>query len=160
MVAGAVTVGAGLLVGGSSALAQHEKSEKNGGLTKGDAVILRFLAAAEILESDLWLQYQELAGTQDNEVSTPFPNWIQTWRSTFVPTTDGVRGPLAVVDRVDPPGDMFLLQSVSPCGRIGVNSGSLGVPSSDFKRRNRKLSRRIGGSDRHGCGLFEPGHRG
>jgi hypothetical protein len=70
MVAGAVTVGAGLLVGSSSALAQDEKSEKNGGLTKGDAAILRFLAAAEILESDLWLQYQELAGIQDNEVST------------------------------------------------------------------------------------------
>jgi hypothetical protein len=70
MVAGAVTVGAGLLTSGSSASAQGEKDEKNGGLTRGDAAILRFLAAAEILESDLWLQYQELAGTQDNEVST------------------------------------------------------------------------------------------
>jgi len=70
MVAGAVTVGAGLLTNSSSALAQDEKDEKNGGLTRGDAAILRFLAAAEILESDLWLQYQELAGTQDDEVST------------------------------------------------------------------------------------------
>src|SRR6201993_3141892 len=70
MVAGAVTMGAGLLVGSSSALAQDEKSEKNGGLTKGDAAILRFLAAAEIIESDLWLQYAELGGVQDNEVST------------------------------------------------------------------------------------------
>ena len=65
--AGAVTVGAGLLTGGSSTFAQEEKS---GHLTKADAAILRFLAAAEILESDLWLQYQELAGTQDDEVST------------------------------------------------------------------------------------------
>jgi hypothetical protein len=64
--AGAVTVGAGLLASGSSTFAQEEKS---GHLTKGDAAILRFLAAAEILESDLWLQYQELAGTQDDEVS-------------------------------------------------------------------------------------------
>ena len=39
-------------------------------VTRGDANILRFLAAAEILESDLWLQYQELLGIQDNEVST------------------------------------------------------------------------------------------
>jgi len=31
---------------------------------------LRFLTAAEIIESDLWLQYQELGGVQDNEVST------------------------------------------------------------------------------------------
>jgi hypothetical protein len=70
MAAGAMTVGAGLLVGSSSALAQGDKSETNGGLTKGDAAILRFLAVAEILESDLWLQYQELAGVQDNEVAT------------------------------------------------------------------------------------------
>jgi len=39
------------------------------GITTGDAAILRFLAAAEIIESDLWLQYQELGGIQDNEVS-------------------------------------------------------------------------------------------
>jgi hypothetical protein len=38
-------------------------------LTKGDAAILRFLAAAEILETDLWLQYQEFGGVQDDEVS-------------------------------------------------------------------------------------------
>ena len=43
--------------------------EGSGSLTKGDAAILRFLAAAEILESDLWLQYQELGGVQDKEVS-------------------------------------------------------------------------------------------
>jgi hypothetical protein len=31
-------------------------------LSKGDAAILRFLAAAEIIESDLWQQYAELGG--------------------------------------------------------------------------------------------------
>jgi len=41
----------------------------SGAITKGDAAILRFLAAAEILETDLWLQYQELGGVQDDEVS-------------------------------------------------------------------------------------------
>src|SRR5207302_3216723 len=30
--------------------------------------ILRFLAAAEILETDLWQQYNELGGVQDSEV--------------------------------------------------------------------------------------------
>jgi hypothetical protein len=39
-----------------------------GDLTPGDAAILRFLAAAEILETDLWQQYNELGGIQDNEV--------------------------------------------------------------------------------------------
>jgi hypothetical protein len=42
--------------------------EKSGSLTSGDAALLRFLAAAEIIESDLWLQYTELDGTQDGEV--------------------------------------------------------------------------------------------
>src|SRR6516165_7881667 len=41
---------------------------KKGGLTPGDAAILRFLAAAEILETDAWQQYNELAGVQDDEV--------------------------------------------------------------------------------------------
>jgi hypothetical protein len=41
----------------------------SGSLSKGDAAILRFVAAAEIIESDIWLQYQELAGVQDSEVS-------------------------------------------------------------------------------------------
>jgi len=45
----------------------HTKA-KGGRLAKGDAAILRFLAAAEIIESDLWQQYNELAGIQDGEV--------------------------------------------------------------------------------------------
>jgi len=44
----------------------HER--KGGDLTEGDTAILRFLAAAEIVESDLWLQYAELGGTQDKEL--------------------------------------------------------------------------------------------
>jgi Ferritin-like domain len=37
-------------------------------LSAGDAAILRFLAAAETLEADLWQQYNELGGIQDAEV--------------------------------------------------------------------------------------------
>src|SRR5215471_6116617 len=37
------------------------RADGSGGLTSGDAAILRFLAAAEILETDLWQQYNELA---------------------------------------------------------------------------------------------------
>jgi hypothetical protein len=63
----AVGVGAGLAPFGkaASALADRPPSSK---LSKGDAAILRFLAAAEILETDLWQQYNELGGVQDNEV--------------------------------------------------------------------------------------------
>ena len=41
--------------------------ESSGTLPPGDAAILRFLAAAEIIESDLWQQYAELGGLQSNE---------------------------------------------------------------------------------------------
>ena len=44
--------------------------DRSGSLTKGDAAILRFLGATEILESDLWIQYWELGGTQGNEFAT------------------------------------------------------------------------------------------
>ena len=48
----------------SSAL---DAEESSGSLPPGDAAILRFLAAAEIIESDLWQQYAELGGLQTNE---------------------------------------------------------------------------------------------
>src|SRR5207248_7062358 len=53
-------VGAALLPGVSAGAA--------GALTQGDAAILRFLAALEILETDFWQQYNELGGIQDSEV--------------------------------------------------------------------------------------------
>src|SRR6476646_5366885 len=66
LAAGAVTMGAGLLA--NTLLAKEGKEKGNGHLKKGDAAILRFLAAAEIIEADLWQQYNELAGIQDSEV--------------------------------------------------------------------------------------------
>jgi hypothetical protein len=64
VVGGAGAIGAGLLANGLPVFAE----ERSGGLTPGDAAILRFLSAAEILETDLWQQYNELGGIQDNEV--------------------------------------------------------------------------------------------
>ena len=61
--AAGATVGTGLLVHGTKALAQSSSS-----LTAGDAAILRFLAAGEALEVDFWTQYNELGGIPDNEV--------------------------------------------------------------------------------------------
>nr|MBA3945503.1 ferritin-like domain-containing protein [Herpetosiphonaceae bacterium] len=62
--AGAGAIGAALLANGLPAFAEGE----SGSLKRGDIDILRFLAAAEILESDLWQQYNELGGIQDSEV--------------------------------------------------------------------------------------------
>jgi len=63
---GAGTMGAGLLA--KTLAAQVDDPNSRGGLTRGDADILRFLAAAEIIETDLWQQYNELGGIQDAEV--------------------------------------------------------------------------------------------
>ena len=61
MIAGAAaTVGAGVLSRGVPAFAQGSSSSSS--LSKGDIAILRFLAAAELIESDLWTQYAELGG--------------------------------------------------------------------------------------------------
>lgn len=65
--AGLATAGAGFLANSSDALAEEGPEEHSGRLTKGDAALLRFAAAAEILETDFWVQYNELAGVQDNE---------------------------------------------------------------------------------------------
>lgn len=56
----AAVVGAALSGGVTSARAQDR--DRNGRLSPGDAAILRFLAAAELIESDLWTQYAELGG--------------------------------------------------------------------------------------------------
>jgi hypothetical protein len=57
LLAGGAVVGAGLLANTKLARAQESSA-----LSAGDAAILRFLAAAELIESDLWIQYAELGG--------------------------------------------------------------------------------------------------
>ena len=53
---------------GSLLTGEAEAQDRSGIITVGDVAILRFLAAAEILETDLWQQYNELGGIQDSEV--------------------------------------------------------------------------------------------
>ena len=60
----AVGVGA---MGAGRLLAHPSPASADGDLTKGDVAILQFLAAAELLEADLWEQYNELGGIQDRE---------------------------------------------------------------------------------------------
>src|SRR5438067_8445511 len=73
-----MALGAALLTPGAALLADskgkgkgkgkgHDHGNQNG-ITQGDAALLRFAAAAEILETDFWVQYNELAGIQDSEV--------------------------------------------------------------------------------------------
>jgi hypothetical protein len=58
---GAGTIGAGLL-------GNIRNAEATGSLSSGDAALLRFVAALEIIEADFWIQYNELGGFQDREV--------------------------------------------------------------------------------------------
>jgi len=64
--AGAATA-AGMIIPGK--LFAQSDGQGEGNLTRGDIAILRFLSAAEQVETDLWQQYSELAGTQDAEES-------------------------------------------------------------------------------------------
>jgi hypothetical protein len=66
--AGIATAGVGLLAKDSLLLAEEGPEERSGRLTRGDAALLRFAAAAEILETDFWVQYNELCGIPDSEV--------------------------------------------------------------------------------------------
>jgi Ferritin-like domain len=58
---GAGTVGAGVL-------GSIRTAEASGALSAGDAALLRFPAALELLEADFWTQYNELGGIFDSEV--------------------------------------------------------------------------------------------
>jgi hypothetical protein len=53
--------------------ASANPGDASGSLTRGDAAILRFLAAAEIIESDLWEQYWELGGNPESDFASTNP---------------------------------------------------------------------------------------
>jgi hypothetical protein len=64
--------------------------DSGGKLSKGDASILRFLAATEIIESDFWEQYWELGGTQTGGVGTVADDFASTNPATGTkPTNTG-----------------------------------------------------------------------
>jgi len=63
---GAVALAPGAALIGSASKAFGDDNEN--GITAGDAAMLRFAAAAEILETDFWVQYNELGGIPDSEV--------------------------------------------------------------------------------------------
>jgi hypothetical protein len=68
-----LAVGAGLLSAG--ALRENRLfAQSSVPISKGDVAILRFLAAAELIEADLWTQYAELGGIGNNEPIEVNPN--------------------------------------------------------------------------------------
>ena len=75
---GSAAISAGMFGDVIGAQTREGPEERSGRLARGDAAILRFLAAAEILETDLWVQYNELGGIQDREVPGGSGNSIYT----------------------------------------------------------------------------------
>src|SRR5262245_15149468 len=58
-----------LALGAGRLLIDTPKARAGAALPAGDVAILQFLAAAELIEADLWKQYNELGGIPDREVS-------------------------------------------------------------------------------------------
>ena len=73
VVAGAATVAAGMLASRLPAMAQSKSS--SAALSASDTAILQFLAAAELIEADMWVQYAELGGVNaSNPYQVAFTN--------------------------------------------------------------------------------------
>ena len=70
VIGGAGAIGSGLLSTTlmNPSIIHAQGAGRYASLTKGDIAILRFLSAAEIIETDLWQQYNELGGIPDSEV--------------------------------------------------------------------------------------------
>jgi hypothetical protein len=96
------TLAAGSAVAGASALssknllAQRRTEFGAGQLTSGDVAILKFLAAAELIEADLWQQYAELGGL------TPGQEPVET--APFTP----MNGYQAAFMNLDPDGPQYI----------------------------------------------------
>ena len=69
--AGTAVMGGGILAKGLPAFGDDRG---DGQITQGDVAILRFLAAAELIEADLWTQYAELGGIGNNPPVEVDPN--------------------------------------------------------------------------------------
>src|ERR1700723_4221500 len=80
---GVAAIGAGVLAAGRPMFGQSSR------LSAGDAAILRFLAAAEVIEGDLWTQYAELGGIGNNPPVELDPNQLTNAYQSALSNLDG-----------------------------------------------------------------------
>jgi hypothetical protein len=137
MAAGAATAGAMMLSKALPAFAQ-DSGEDGKALTQGDIAILRFLAAAELIESDLWMQYAELGGLTPGQVPlevNPNQQPMNSYQNAFL-NLDG-DGPQYVSSNT--------LDEVSHANFLNAYLGSKGAEPVDFdKFRTLQGSRATG----------------
>jgi hypothetical protein len=99
--AGAVTMGAAVLPGTSTAFGGED--EDHAPITKGDIAILTFLSALEQVEADLWIQYAELGGATNQGLSPidlPFATGLAPAYITGLLVLDGDM-PQYIADNTD-----------------------------------------------------------
>jgi len=121
MIAGAATaVGSGLLSRSVPAFAQSSSSS----LSSGDIALLRFAAAAELIEADLWIQYSELGGLTPGQLpveTAPFTP-MNSYQAAFM--------------NLDPDGPQYItsnaLDEVSHANFLNAYLISKGVEPVDF----------------------------
>jgi hypothetical protein len=70
------SITAGAALAGASVISEAKLSAQPGTLSSGDVAILKFLAAAELIEADLWAQYAELGGVSSGP-QTPYQLALQ-----------------------------------------------------------------------------------
>jgi hypothetical protein len=130
----------------TEAKADHrEDKEGRKRLTKGDAAILRFLAAAEILESDLWEQYWELGGVQANDFASTNP------ASGFAPIPTGGNTPYTNALKIlDGDMDQYILDNTddefSHANFLTAYLASKGASTTELVRLNGNEFRTLPGS--------------
>src|ERR1700733_8271512 len=138
MLAGGAAIGAGVLSGATKAFSQEYSG---GSLTKGDIAILRFVAAAELLETDLWIQYAELGGVTPGQPpveDTPNFTPMNSYQAAFM-NLDG-DGPQYVTSNT--------LDEMSHATFINAYLESKGADPVDLdKFRNLKGSQATGAKD-------------
>jgi Ferritin-like domain len=117
MLAGTATVGAGLLAG-NTASAQRLTAAR---ATQGDIAILSFLAAAELIEADLWQQYAELGGITPGQlpVETAPSTPMNSYQAAFI--------------NLDPDGPQYIssnnLDELSHAVFLNAYLQSIGAPA-------------------------------
>lgn len=84
---GAAAVGATMLP--EKAFGDEDEDRESRELRRGDIAILRFLAAAELIESDLWIQYNELGGLTSGQPTEVDPNQTLNSYQTAFSNLDG-----------------------------------------------------------------------
>jgi hypothetical protein len=74
------------LTGGSLLAAASETAEATGIITSGDVALLRFVAAAELIETDMWQQYAELGGLTPGQlpVETAPSTPMNSYQAAFI----------------------------------------------------------------------------